>query len=407
MGKPSPSPRTSDNHRWPATVRVAREPGVRGVLSRLAWRVWIGLFLCAAPAAAQELPLKRDLPAIPAPGCGPAAVGVEITPDRRAEAARLADRGRQAALLGDNEEAVALLQRAAELDPADADVAYRLGRAREEGSQTAEAVGAYCRYLALAPAGDDAGDVRARLAALPPSPEGARAERAATRFRAGLAAYGRGELVAAEQAFDEALREAPQLAAAFYDRAVVRAARNNAGGAAKDLQRYLELQPAAPDRGAVRDRIAALGAPPAPRVAAARPVPQQGGEVLAGALVVPGLGQFLTGRPGLGALVLGGAAAAAFVALQPQDVTVVREYPLPFGEGTYTDTTVEQQRTRLVPGLAAAAVITAAGALEAYLHARRARSAVAAAAGASSPVGLVLWPEPGGVRFAVEARLGS
>ena len=83
----------------------------------------------------------------------------------RAAARELAIRAQAASIQGDNAGAIALYQRAALLNPADAGVAYSLGR-EYEVAHDAHAMTAYCHFLTLAPGGADAADVRQRVAAL-------------------------------------------------------------------------------------------------------------------------------------------------------------------------------------------------------------------------------------------------
>lgn len=351
--------------------------------------VGLGLALGARAAPAQQLALKRAVPTVVA-GCpvlpSPAAASAE----RRSEAAGLAAEGNQAALLGDNREAATLLRRAAELNPADADVAYRLARAYEELEDPDAAVGEYCRYLALAPRGADLTEVRGRIAALPPSDAALRAERAADQFRAGLQAYDRGDFAAAERAFSDAIRENPELPAAYFNRAMVYAAQRQPERAAGDWERYLRLEPGAADRALVGQRLAAL-----------RPAPQyQPGELLAGALVIPGLGQFRTGRPVLGALVLGGVGGATYLALQSRTVIGTCTYTRPIGE-PYEGPCPIVERPNVALGIGAATAITALGALEAFLYARRAE-----ARRPSRPVAALVEPTADGFRVGLTVRAG-
>ena len=83
----------------------------------------------------------------------------------RAAARELAIRAQAASIQGDNAGAIALYQRATLLNPADAGVAYALGR-EYEVAHDAHAMTAYCHFLTLAPGGADAADVRQRVAAL-------------------------------------------------------------------------------------------------------------------------------------------------------------------------------------------------------------------------------------------------
>lgn len=94
----------------------------------------------------------------------PATAGPASASDRAA-ARELAIRAQAASIQGDNAGAIALYQRAALLNPADAGVAYALGR-EYEVAHDEHAMTAYCHFLTLAPGGADAADVRQRVAAL-------------------------------------------------------------------------------------------------------------------------------------------------------------------------------------------------------------------------------------------------
>jgi hypothetical protein len=150
----------------------------------------------------------------------------------------------------------------------------------------------------------------------------------------------------------------------------VRAARGMREEMARDLERYLQLSPAAPDRQAVLDRL---------RAASQRQPPSPAGAFARG-LILPGLGQHYTRRAPVGLAVLGGAGGALYLALRPDYLTsvdtVTRQFIDPFGN-TYTETYLVTRRTaerrHLEVGIASAAAITLLGAMEAYLQAKRER----------------------------------
>lgn len=160
--------------------------------------VAVGVVAGAAHAGAQE-PVRP-----PADGCE----GIEtsltertssVSETDRAEAARLATQASQAAILGDRRGAVSLLERAARLDPHAEDIAYRLGRMLESTEARDRAVRQYCRYLGLDPAGAEAEEVRARIAALAapaeePAAVPASQHRASTAFVRGLVLPGSGHM---------------------------------------------------------------------------------------------------------------------------------------------------------------------------------------------------------------------
>lgn len=349
--------------------------------------------LGCAPLAAQGLAPKRQ--AVEAPrACVAAAAPAAPAPARREEAVRLAAAADQAAILGDDGEARDLFRRAAALDPTDASVAYRLARLHEDLGEPASAAAEYCRYLALAPESADAPEVAARAARLGPVRDPGR-ESAAARFAEGVRSLDRGESARALDAFDAALRARPDWPEAHYNRALALLGAGRGEPAAAALESYLRYSPAAPDAAQVRAAVRALR----------RPVPAFTPEgSLARGLLLPGLGQFHTRRPALGAAVLAGAGAALLAALRSEEVTRTGTALDPFGNPypySYRDT----ERPALGVGMGAAAAITLAAAAEAYLYARRAGAG-------SRPYllrGAALRPEPGaapsgGVRLGLTIR---
>jgi tetratricopeptide (TPR) repeat protein len=327
-------------------------------------RLLVGLVLCflapSGDAAAQQLRLKRELPG----GgllCAPARPPVASS-EQRAEAERLAASSGQAAILGDNASAAALLGRAARLDPASASIAYRHARALEETGRAREALSEYCRYLSLAPDAPDTGETRARMEMLGGNVGHSLPVPALRAFGTGVEAFDDGRFGDAEVAFGIASRAAPSWADAAYNRAVARAAGGRREEAIEDLRRYLELKPGAPDEREVERVVLVLSGQRAPRSASS---------VLAAGLVVPGLGQFTTGRARTGALVLGGAAgAAAFGALATRLEVECLSPPVQGRcppESVVREERVHPYRTA---GLMAAVAIGVAGAVEAYLDVR-------------------------------------
>jgi hypothetical protein len=118
-------------------------------------------------------------------------------------------------------------------------------------------------------------------------------------------------------------------------------------------------------------------------------------------LIVPGLGQWHTGRPGMAALVMVGVGAGVALALRSEVTTETRTYSLPFG-GSYE----EEVPVRVFPsrtiGVAAIAAGAVGGALEAWLYAR----------GRSRPAGSGLALEfgtgpRGGMSLGLRAEVGN
>jgi tetratricopeptide (TPR) repeat protein len=362
-------------------------PSVQRAVAAAAFACAIAL-AAVAPAAlgAQGLALKRDIDPVAAAGC----VAEELPPPpvalQRDEAMRLVSQANEASILGDNRLVVELLQRATALNPTDPAIAYRLGRAYEELEAPDPALAQYCRALVLAPSSDEAPDARTRIGGLVEQGAGA-AEAVVRQFRFGLEYHDRGSFREAERAFDYVLEQRPEWADAVYDRGVVRAARGDRGGAIEDLRRYLQLADPPGDAAAVAEQLAALGAPAGERVAAADPPerrpressPPAGttrsttaspGATLAQGLVVPGLGQFRTGRPAIGALIVAGVGASVYVALREEGVITTCDATDPFGNA-YTYACPGVDRPGLAPGLGLAVAISSLAAVEAYTYVKR------------------------------------
>jgi hypothetical protein len=185
------------------------------------------------------------------------------------------------------------------------------------------------------------------------SPPAAYSADAAEQFRDGVARVVHRDLPGAERALSAAVAAAPSWADAYYNRALVREAGDQPERAVPDLQRYLQLRPGASDSAAVAARIAALSKTPV--------------DALTRGLMVPGLGQFYTGRPALGAAILAGVAASTALALGQRTTTETRTFTDAFGK-RYTDDVTVTKRPHLTTGLAAAGAIWLLGAMEASLH---------------------------------------
>lgn len=346
------------------------------VLSRSAVFVPGILCLVAAGVTAQELPLRRALPSAPADPCTVATAGISGTAQASADQAAEADRrvadANQAAILGDPQRALTLLTEAVALDATSPLLRYRLGRAMEEVGEEDGAVAEFCRYLALAPDGPEAVEVRGRLDGTSPFARMAAALEAHAAFAAGIEAYDRGEYDTSALHFSRALVLDADWDAAHYNRGVayVRAGRFSAGSA--DLGWYLELNPTAEDRAAVEAQIQTLQL---------APVYSPSTALLSG-ILIPGMGHFYSGRPGVGVLVLAvaGGSAAAGLLVREVEISCLSQ-PVngecPPGQIAGRD----ESRPYLVPGLAVAAVVTLAGAIHAFRGARR-----------SGPVGFSVAP---------------
>ncbi len=326
-------------------------------------------------ADAQLLAPKRVLTTGPAPGCE-VSTSAQTTVARRdnVEARRLAAVGQEAALIGDQTAARDAFAKAAALNPTDERVAYDLARAHEELSESAKAVTEFCRYLTLSPAGREAADVRARLLRLVPAPEVKRAQDVQVAFRLGLGLFDDGNYSASARAFDDVVRSAPTAAEAVYNRGLARAASGNRADAVKDLELFRAAAPTVDDRVAVGRAIETLR----------RPVYNPGVAFAAGLL--PGFGQFATGRPIGGFVVLLAAAGSAGASFMQRTTETTVPYVDPNGQpAPYTRSSTE--RPYLVPGLAAAGGVTLIALIEAVVHANRSQryASVVAKRGANAP----------------------
>lgn len=199
---------------------------------------------------------------------------------------------------------------------------------------------------------------------------------AAEELRAGVQQLANRKLPAAERTLSTAVDSAPSWPDAYYNRALAYEANGKTDQARADFERYLKLRPAAADRAQVAEHMSALGRSP-------------NGALLRG-LIVPGFGQFYTGRPVFGGALLAAVAGGAVWAFQEKRTIEVRTYPNPFG-GTDTLRVPVRERPNFTAGLAAAGGLWLLGALEASLHAGHARGGI--------PLPL---PLPGG-----EARSGG
>ncbi|MEZ4417616.1 MAG: tetratricopeptide repeat protein [Gemmatimonadota bacterium] len=317
-----------------------------------------------APLAAQQLPIKTAVPertigicpAIEAPDPG------LVTEADRQEAARLTTSATQAAIIGDHQQARSLLRRAARLDPLDPDVAYLLARASDEVSDRQGALEEYCRYLSLAPESAESAEVQARVAELAPDPAAAYSEDAIRQFRLGVNSFQFGRAQGAEVAFTAAIEAAPEWPEAYYNRGLVYAQLGQTALATSNLERYLALAPEAEDAAAVRAALERLANP----VARFSP-----GTALA-AGVFPGGGHFYTGRPLIGAVVLGAVGGLVAFGVLSDDI-VIECRSIPVNNVCPPGDIADQTSTRpyLAPALGVAGALTVITAIEAYRGAKR------------------------------------
>lgn len=345
----------------------------------------LGLLLAARDVGAQRVTsdnaLKRGLPPMAVrPVCPTVARMPAPSAAQRRQASDLAQRGQQSAILGDRAAARDQLRQAAALDPTDPDLAYQLARAHEGSAANAEALLEYCRFLAMAPTAPEASEARERVQALAPVARTPVETPAIAAFRAGISAFERGLMAAADAAFTRAIVAEPQWPEPYYDRALARIARGEKPLAVRDLEQYLRLRPEADDRAAVVSRIASLRGADllSPSTALAR------------GLIVPGGGQFYTGRRVLGIATLAAATGSVLWALKTDPVTrTVQETAIdPFGNSyTFSTTRTEVGRPNLGRGLGVTAALVAVTAVESYAFARRIRAGTSRISAVVLPTG--------------------
>ena len=321
------------------------------------------LALLGTPARAQELRLTRDLPTAAGTACASVLPLAPAAAPRPAEARRLADAASVSALAGELTAARDQLQRAVALDPASAELQFQLGRAHDALGDRPEALRAYCRTQRLSRDPEELAEVQQRIAQLATEQGRLPSERAAVSFRTGVAYAESGDLAAAERAFGEAVQAAPNFAEAYYNRALVRIGVGLNDGALDDLDRLARL---APDghRAEVREARDVL-----------RSGRQSPTTALGLGMVLPGGGQFYTGRPYIGAVVA--LVAVAGVLVSQEETVVTREFTAtdPFGNPyTYERGVAEKPRLALGLGMVAGSLI--GGALEAFFRARGAQEEV-------------------------------
>ncbi len=333
-----------------------------------------------APGGAPgSLPLKTELPP-PAPGPCEASeilalVERPVTDGARASARTLLNDANQAALLGDDARARSLLGEAAALDPANTEVAYRLGRLLEAAGEEGAALLEYCRVILVDPDGPDAGESRDRIDALAVVEEDPIPGIARVAFQQGVGAAQARRYDDAVLHFSRALVELPGWPDAYYNRGIALEGQGRMSAALGDFERYLELSPGAPDAGRVARHVAAL----APSVPAGGASP---GTVLLTGLLFPGMGHFVSERPGMGLLVLAGAGGAAATALFYTEVDV--RCLVPPVDGACPPGQVDRRTERrplFYPGAAVAGAITVLGAVHAWSGARGSRGRTSVGAG--------------------------
>ncbi len=333
------------------------------------WLLVSALWWSAASLSAQALPLKRDVPGSGPYMCPPAHAVGATGAQERTMARQLASSAAQSVILGDLDRARTLLDRATQLDPSSADLAYRHARVLEELKEPEQAISEYCRALTSDSLAEGVNDARKRLDALAAAERAAIPQPAITAFQAGLTHADAAQLERALASFDSAASAAPRWPEAVYDRGVILDRLGRTPGATRDLQAYLHLRPGAPDAIAVSQRIGELRS----MALVSRRSP---GGALALGILIPGMGQFYSGRAlgGFTVLSLAGGAVAAGLLIKKVDVQCLSE---PGPGGTCPSGQVLKEvvhRPYRLAGFGTAAAIGVIGAIEAFVKLRGARN---------------------------------
>jgi tetratricopeptide (TPR) repeat protein len=326
--------------------------------------IWaVSLAWGASDAEAQALPLKRDLPGRGGFSCPETVQGRDPTPEEQAQARVMGSNADQSLILGDQARARDLFARATELDPSSPELAYRYARILEDLDQRPEAITEYCRALALGAEEVGIEDARSRLDALVVADQPQVSEEAILAFEAGLNQADAGFLQPAADAFDTAFRQAPNWAAAVYNRGVVRDRQGDVEGAAADYRDYLSLRPEGEDAIAVSQRIGELQA--------LVPLPSAGTTLTLG-LLIPGMGQFYSGRALGGFTVLGLAGGAIAAGLLIKEIETLCVGSVQSGADCPPERVIGENTNKpyLTHSLLAAGVVSLIGAVEAFLNVR-------------------------------------
>jgi tetratricopeptide (TPR) repeat protein len=327
----------------------------------------VGLFVLTllplSSALAQELPLKRTLPGVDVFQCPELELPPVPGTEEQSQARVLGSNADQALILGDQTRARDLLERATELDPSSADLAYRYARILEDLGEAREAIAGYCTARSLG--AEDLGmeDVASRLEALVEATQPRLPDRARASYTRGLVDADQGRLEASIAAFTEASIAAPSWPDPVYNRAVILDRLGQTEAAVADFQAYLSMAPEGEDAIAVSQRIGQL------QSGTALPSP---GSTLALGIAIPGMGQFYSGRAKGGFAVLGlaGSALAAGFLIEKVETRCVGS--VSGGGECPPDRVISEETTKpyLTGSLIAAGVIGLVGAVEAFLHVR-------------------------------------
>ena len=340
-------------------------------LESCAYRGWLvvvatlalGIF-SPSSASAQALQVKTVIEGLEAFECSVFGIPEPASAEEAAQAAQLGSAAGQSLVLGDLARARELLARAVSLDPGSPDLAYQYGRVLEDLGESNDAVLQYCRALAFGASDEDALDARGRVDAFANATRRRIASQALEAFADGLGAAGVRQWGNALMAFERAAAGHADFPEAHYNQGVALEALGRDVGAAEAFRRYLDMRPNAIDAIQVSERIGQLQVVPGSQPSA--------GSALALGMLLPGGGQFYTGRPlgGVAMLALAGGAAAAGLLIEETDIRCLNAVEP--GQDCPPDQIIDRDTTRpyLTYGLAGAGALVLAGALEAFFHAR-------------------------------------
>jgi TM2 domain-containing membrane protein YozV len=180
-----------------------------------------------------------------------------------------------------------------------------------------------------------------------------------------------GDRASAREQWRQAAALDPTNADLAYQLARAHEGAGASAAAATEYCRFLALAPSAPEAPEARERVAILSPPS--RAAVPAPSLPSPGRALALGLIVPGAGQFYTGRPLRGTIALGAAGVAIGVGLRTRTTLVSEQQTAfdPFGNPyTFTTTRTSSNRPWLAPALATAGAIAVANAIEAFDYTR-------------------------------------
>jgi tetratricopeptide (TPR) repeat protein len=340
------------------------------------------LLAAVAPLKAQSLTLKRELPGDEDFSCPALESSAQPSNEERTEAMRLGSNADQALILGDQERARDFLARATEMDPTSPELAYRYARVLDDMGARVQAIGYFCRAVVLGTGRDDIGDAERRLEAIFEWQKAQLSQEAIDAFEAGVSEADSANLDAALRSFNLARQEAPDWPDPLFNRGIVRARLGQIEAAVADLELYLAVQPDTEESAALSEGVEEL------RGLASLPLPSR---ALTFGLLLPGGGQFYTGRTWQGAGLLTLSTTALVVGLFTEKVTVRCVGAAGPGGVCPPERLIGEETSKpyLAQGLVAAGALAFAGAFEAFYRSRRVRT---------REVGALVAMEPGGAK---------